>query len=101
LDLRFDFKNVLENQISNHLNHFFQKATKQVINSMKSSKIPQIYLFFTELFFNIFRIIILVDKRAKKTRIICHCVNRFDLILILNHFKNNDLIAILNHMFGK
>jgi hypothetical protein len=34
--------------------------------------------------FNIFRIIIQVDKRTKNTRIIGHCVKRFDLILILN-----------------
>jgi hypothetical protein len=35
---------------------------------------------------NIVRILIRVDKRTKKTRIICHFVKRFDLILMLNHF---------------
>jgi hypothetical protein len=50
---------------------------------------------------NIYRIIILVDKRTKKTRIICHCVKRFDSILISNHFENGDLIAIFYHNFSK
>jgi hypothetical protein len=38
------------------------------------------------IFSNIFRIIIQVDERTKKTRKTCHFEKRFDLILILNHF---------------
>jgi hypothetical protein len=70
-------------------------------HAIKTSKVPQKSFLFFEKVFNIFRIIILVDKCTKNTRIICHCMKRFYLILIVNHFENGDLIAILNHIFGK
>jgi hypothetical protein len=38
--LRFDFQYVHENQISNHLKSYFHLATKHLINSIKTSKIP-------------------------------------------------------------
>jgi hypothetical protein len=64
----------IENQISNILKSCFQIATKYLINSIKTSKMPlQSFLFF-EKAFDIFRILIQVDKRTKKTRIIGHCV---------------------------
>jgi hypothetical protein len=44
--LRFDFKNVHENQILNNLILCFQKATKPAINSITISKIPQQLIYF-------------------------------------------------------
>jgi hypothetical protein len=38
--LRFDFQNVHGNQISNHLKSYFHIATKHLINSIKTSKMP-------------------------------------------------------------
>jgi hypothetical protein len=39
-DLRFDFQNVHENQISNNLKSYFHIATKHLKNSFKTNKIP-------------------------------------------------------------
>jgi hypothetical protein len=65
--LRFDFKNVHENQILNHSKSCFKIATKQRAKQVKD-----------------LIIIIEVDKCTKKAKIICHVVNY--LILILNNF---------------